>query len=147
VVAALGVWALNDHVLKEAWGNVLTGKLSDVVSLMVFPLVPAALYEWAEAALGRVPRHTARVIVLSSVAAATVMAGINTLETWAWAYEHGLGAAQWPFRALWGLVSGDGLPPLGTVVLTMDPTDLLCLPAVVFPLWMARDPRLSSRCP
>ena len=147
VVVALGLWALNDHVLKEAWANPFTGKLSDVVSLMVFPLVPAAIYEWSLALVGRTPRHTARWIVIFSVAAAAVMAGINTLDSWAWAYEHGLGAAQWPFRALWLLLSGHGVPPLGTVVLTMDATDLFCLPAVAFPLWMARDPRWSSPSP
>ena len=142
---ALGLWALNDHVLKGAWGGWFTGKLSDVVSLMVFPLVAAAVYEWSAAVLGREPRWTPRVIVGFTVAAAAVMAGINTLESWAWAYELGLGAAQWPYYALKALVLGYPVPGPGRVVLTMDPTDLITLPSIAFPLWMARrvarDPR------
>ena len=138
VVLSLGVWALNDHVLKDAWGGWFTGKLSDVVSLMVFPLVAAAVYEWGETLLGRTPRWTPRVIVGFTVAAAAVMAGINTLESWAWAYEVGLGAAQWPYYALKALVMGHPVPGPGRVVLTMDPTDLVTLPSIAFPLWMAR---------
>jgi len=145
VVVSLGIWALNDHVLKEAWGGWFTGKLSDVVSLMVFPLVAAAVYEWSTALMGREPRWTPRVIVGFTVAAAAVMAGINTLESWAWAYELGLGAAQWPYYALKALLLGYPVPGPGRVVLTMDPTDLVTLPSIAFPLWMARRVAADSR--
>jgi hypothetical protein len=37
-VGALAVLLLNDFVLKEAWGNLITGKLSDFAGLFVFPL-------------------------------------------------------------------------------------------------------------
>jgi len=47
VLASLGLWALNDHVLKEAFSSWWTGKLSDVTSLIVFPLLPVHQLEKA----------------------------------------------------------------------------------------------------
>ena len=37
-IGGLFVLILNDHVLKTAFGNGLTGKLSDVAGLLIFPL-------------------------------------------------------------------------------------------------------------
>lgn len=136
VVVALLVWALNDHVLKAEYGTWWTGKLSDVTSLMVFPLVPGAIYEWACALMGRPARHTLQVIAVSALAAAAVMAGINTLDSWATAYTVGLGAAQWPFLVVGAWLQGHPIPDLHRVVLTMDPSDLVTLPAAAFPLWL-----------
>lgn len=121
------VWALNDHVFKEAMPGFVTGKLSDVVSPMVFPLLATAVTE-------RVMRRWALPVWL--VATGFVMATINTLDVAAEAYEVGLGAAQWPAFALGALVRGDALPALHRVDLTMDPTDLLTLPALIAPWWL-----------
>jgi len=49
-------------------------------------------------------------------------------EVWSW----GLGALQWPARAL---VSA-GLPPIRPVAVTMDPTDLVALPALGVAWWV-----------
>ena len=40
---------------------------------------------------------------------------------------------QWPFYALYDLVTLQALPPTHTVDLTMDPTDIWTLPALVIP--------------
>ena len=66
------------------------------------------------------------------IATGLVMATINTVDVAANAYRWGLGAAQWPWRALraWSLVS------IHPVRLTEDPTDLLTLPALAVP-WLA----------
>lgn len=135
-VAALVLWALNDHVLKEAFSSWWTGKLSDVTSLIVFPLLPVAALElWREVRGGRAPGN--HHLLLWALATGGVMATINTLDAAALAYRHGLGAAQWPAVALQALLGGRALPALHTVALTMDPTDLLTLPALLVPLRLA----------
>jgi hypothetical protein len=62
------------------------------------------------------------------------MATINTIGVAADAYRWGLGAAQWPFRAVyaWSLV------PIQPVRLTEDPTDLFTLPALIVPWYVVR---------
>ncbi len=40
-IFALGVLIFNDHFLKAAWGNVLTGKLSDFAGLFLAPVLLA----------------------------------------------------------------------------------------------------------
>ena len=63
-------------------------------------------------------------------AAGAVMATINTIDLAADAYRWGLGAAQWPFRAL---LAGEWVA-LVPVRLWMDPSDLATLPALAAPL-------------
>lgn len=57
-VGALAILLLNDFVLKEAWGNLITGKLSDFAGLFAFPVFWTAvlpryrtLIHWGTAAL------------------------------------------------------------------------------------------------
>lgn len=45
IAVLLAVWVINDHVLKAAYGTWWTGKLSDLVGLIVFPLLVAAAVE------------------------------------------------------------------------------------------------------
>lgn len=136
VLAALALWALNDHVLKEAFSSGWTGKLSDVTSLIVFPLLPVAALElWREVRRSAPPGNGH--LVFWVIATGSVMATINTLDSAALAYRHGLGAAQWPVFAAHALLGGRSLPPLHTVALTMDPTDVLTLPALLVPLRLA----------
>ena len=42
-LAAIVVLIVNDHVLKSAWPGVVTGKLSDIAGMIVFPLFLSAL--------------------------------------------------------------------------------------------------------
>lgn len=127
LLVALAVWFVNDHVLKQAFHAGWTGKLSDVASLVAFPLLVVggmALLRGRD--LGRVERPA---VVLLCAATGFVMATINTLPDAAWAYRHGLGLAQW-------LVLGARGAP-HTVNLTVDPTDLWTLPALAVPLAIA----------
>lgn len=106
---AIGVLALNDHVLKGAgllpgW---LTGKLSDVAGLFFFPVFLVAL------ARQRIRRTmaAAAAVVLTGIAFAAVKTS-SVANTW---------------------VSGNW----GTV--RLDPTDLLALPALAASFcWMIR---------
>lgn len=140
ILAMLVLWVVNDHILKSALANTWTGKLSDIASLAVFPLLPVCAYELLCAVRDR-PAHGVRALLhMSLFATGAVMVGINISESCAELYRVGLGAAQWPFRALWGVLLEDGAPPLHRVLLTMDPTDLWTLPALVIPWWVGRDP-------
>ena len=139
LLVALAAWALNDHVLKAAFHAEWTGKLSDVASLVAFPLLAVGAIELA---LGRrLARVELPATVLFCAATGFVMATINTLPAAAWAYRHGLGLAQW-------LVLGARGAP-HAVQLTVDPTDLWTLPALAIPLalaWARRSaPQRSTR--
>ena len=133
VIAALILWIVNDHVLKATFASWWTGKLSDVASLAVFPLVPYAAIDLWRARRGLPPPPIAT-LVCWIIATGLVMATINTIGVAADAYRWGLGAAQWPFRAVhaWSLV------PIRPVHLTEDPTDLLTLPALIVPWYVVR---------
>jgi hypothetical protein len=129
-IIGLLLWIANDHVFKAAYPSWWTGKLSDVASLAVFPLIPYAAIDLWRARRGLPPPPIA-VLLCWVLATGLVMATINTLDLAATAYRWGLGAAQWPFRALrtWSLL------PIHPVRLTVDPTDLLTLPALIVP-WL-----------
>lgn len=129
-LAALATWIVNDHVLKHACPSALTGKLSDVASLAVFPLLPIAA---REIVLARTHASVAPSRVWSLtwiVATGLVMASINTIDLAADAFRWGLGIAQWPIRALIEGALVDVVP----VQKWMDPTDLWTLPALAVPL-------------
>jgi hypothetical protein len=72
------------------------------------------------------------------LATGAVMVGINLWDSWAWGYRHGLALAQWPARGLWSLAQGRAWPALAPVDMTMDPTDLLTLPALSLCAWIHR---------
>ncbi len=136
-LAMLGLWIVNDHVLKAAVHNGVTGKLSDVASLAFFPLLLLAAFEALspQAASKASTRRWALVAAVTITGA--VMIVINTTHFGADAYRVGLAAAQWPLLASAGLARGGALPELHRVALTMDPTDLWTLPALLVPLWIA----------
>jgi hypothetical protein len=138
IVAMLLLWALNDHVLKATFANDITGKLSDVAGLAVFPLIPLACYEIAASLRGHAAPHAHAVLWGGLVSAGLVMVLINTSTVCADAYRVGLGAAQWPFRILWSGMTGEGVAELSRVRLTMDPTDVWTLPALWLPWRAAR---------
>ena len=139
ILAMLALWVVNDHLLKSAFANFWTGKLSDVASLAVFPLLPLCIYQLICAYRGARAHRTNQVLWISLLATGGVMVGINISDLCADAYRMGLGAAQWPFRALWGLLWDGVAPPVAQVFLTMDPTDLWTLPALVIPWWIGRE--------
>jgi hypothetical protein len=130
-IVSMGVLALNDHVLKAAYGTWWTGKLSDVAGLAFFPLVLQGLWEVGRQLVGRPSRPSRRVLVGAALASAAVFALANLWEPGAQAYRHGLGGLQWPVRAVLAVIRGHALPQLGAVDFTRDPTDLLALPAVL----------------
>lgn len=108
-VLALVVWVLNDHWWKGAHGNALTGKLSDLAGLVVFPLLVAFV----------VARRSSRPVWWGIAVTTALFVAINVSD----------GAAS--------VVSGALSLVMGPSRLTADPTDLLLLPVVAVPahLW------------
>lgn len=103
-LTAIGLLALNDHVFKVLHPGVVTGKLSDFAGLVFFPLLLAVV-------LGVFIRMPGRTLLVSCVVTGGWFAAINTIPVAALATER-LVAVVWPWR------------------ITMDPTDLVALPAI-----------------
>lgn len=108
-LASLVVLALNDHLLKGSGllPGVLTGKLSDVVGLVVAPLLLAALL--------RV--RSVRAWVACHVAVGAVFSAIQLSAVAADGWSALMGCFGFPW------------------IITRDPTDLLALPALAASLW------------
>ncbi|GLZ76056.1 hypothetical protein Afil01_08630 [Actinorhabdospora filicis] len=106
-VAATAVLYLNDHVFKQAWPGPVTGKLSDVAGMVMFPALLGAM-----AGLVGVPLRVSR-----------WAAPVVTAAGFAWVKATVAGAAA--ASAAWG----------GVVL--RDPSDLVALPAVVLAWWAA----------
>lgn len=139
---ALSLWAINDHYGKGTWPNWLSGKVSDVCCLIVIPILCSAGVELISRVRGK-HLATARawgVLVgdLGAALAAIIMVGINLWPSWAHVYEVGLGAIQWlaliPFNLMRSRTIGE--PYL--VNLTMDPSDLITIPAALLGPWINR---------
>ena len=122
-VTALIVLVANDHVWKYSHPGWLTGKLSDVAGMIVFPLVLGAALRtvWASERL------------LAGCVAAT-MIGFTLVKLWAPAAQ----ACAWAMGWLQA--------PLGPVIpttLVRDPTDLVALPFALVALWLPRRTSLA----
>lgn len=113
---ALGVLALNDHLLKGAGAlpGAVTGKLSDVAGLVVAPALLAAL-------LGVRSR---RGLLMCCAAVGLVFSSINLSPACADAWSWLMGLIGFPWK------------------ITVDPTDLLTLPALALG-WRALVPAMT----
>jgi hypothetical protein len=127
-LAALAVLLVNDHLLKPNVPSLLTGKLSGIAVLVLLPFVLLAAWEVARfirpsfAAIGR------RLVIGSVVVTVLSYVGIEIVPFAADVYRVGLGAAQWPVRALASALAGEAMPALAPVLLTSDVTDLFVTP-------------------
>jgi len=121
---AIALLVINDHVLKQAYPGVLTGKLSDFAGLFFFPLF-----------LGDLLRR--RSLVGVCLATAVVFALVKTTAIGHEIYCVGLGALQWPFRVL----NAGHAVALKRVRMTMDATDLVALVGVPLAFVYATLPR------
>lgn len=143
VLAALGLWAVNDHVLKSAFPGQVTGKLSDVACLIVVPAMVAAAIELFRSRGGRTTEPANGWLIAGAVVAAATMVLINIWLPAAWLYEHGMGVVQWPLQTAGNLAAGAPLHAPVRVQLTMDWTDIFTAPCVLVPIALAR--RRSQR--
>lgn len=130
VLSAIAVLVLNDHVLKAAFHNPLTGKLSDFAGLLFFPLFLQAALEL----IGRRP-PSRRLLAACAAATALVFAAVQVWPPATDLYRWGLGALQYPVRGA-----------LVPVAVTPDPTDLIALPTVLIAVAISwhRQPRAMA---
>lgn len=115
-VALLAIWAVNDHVWKDEFGSWWTGKLSDLAGMVVFPLLIAvAINRWT-----RRPMELAIAFTASFFTAINVFAPADVATEW-----------------LLSLIVNSRL--------TMDPTDLVVLPALTGAWWLWNRPAQTLR--
>ena len=130
-LAAVAVLAINDWVLKPGLGgaamlSVVTGKLSDVAGLVFAPVALSAaigLVLGAAARLGAQidPSLSRRRLIGCTVATGAAFAAVKLDPTAA--------------RAVAAAISHLGRP----AAITLDRTDLACLPALAVAWWIGRD--------
>jgi len=130
-LTALFTLALNDHVLKRVCPGWWTGKLSDFAGVVVLPVFTHAMLELAAARIWKKPFDVATGDRWLTACVAASWLAFALPEVWypaeLW-FRYGLGAAQWPFRALAAVLSDQALPKVRPVHATADVTDLLALP-------------------
>jgi hypothetical protein len=135
---ALGLLLLNDHVLKAAWPGPLTGKLSDVAGLVVFPLVVVAAWETVLVAVRRWRGPTARPLVFAVVATGIAFGLVKTIPMVAIVAGWLIGLAQWLLSLPIHVVAGTAVPPVIPTAIVVDPTDLLTLSCLAVAVWIGR---------
>ncbi|MGV0152683.1 hypothetical protein ACSW29_05030 [Rhodococcus sp. GB-02] len=114
-LVSVAVILVNDHVLKGAFGNTMTGKLSDVAGVFLFPLLLLSVLE----VLGR--SLAGRAAIDWSIAVTGIgFAAVKTVSPIGDAYEWVIGFFRWTA----GGFRGELLP----IVVFRDPSDLWVLP-------------------
>ena len=141
---SLAILIVNDHVLKERYGNTLTGKLSDFAGLVFFPLLLAALLEVARAAFRlRAWRLSTRGLTVCVLVTGSVFALAKTWEPANYLYRAATAALEWPVIAIKATLLGSHLPAMPATHLVLDATDLIALPFLLVPWWFGRRSLLS----
>jgi hypothetical protein len=144
ILGMMLLWGCNDHMFKAWFGNALTGKLSDVAGLAVVPLIPLCVYGLLCSARKRSPVHNRLVLLTSLLTVGGLFSAVNTQPMCSEAYQWSMAWAQWPFRTLFHVLTEQphtAPVPLGH---TLDPTDLLALPALCIPWWVASEASKSE---
>lgn len=126
-VLALALLILNDRVLKGAYGNAVTGKLSDVTGLIVFPLVLQSLVDHGVTLAGRRPIPLRRTLIPLLVFTAALFSGVQLFDVVTNAYDGFITAIWHPAKS------------------TQDPTDLFALPALAVAWWVAHQAEKPQR--
>lgn len=123
-LAAVGVLALNDHVLKAAFHNAVTGKVSDFAGCFFLPLFVSAV-------LAEATRWSLAVrLGLGAAATFAIFVPVKVSATAAGLVASALDLVSVPLG-------------IGAQHITVDPTDLLALPMVALAVHLARK---ADRC-
>jgi hypothetical protein len=135
---ALAALIVNDHWLKAAWPGLVTGKLSDLAGLIVFPLFLVGAVEVGQWLAGRWHGPDRRLLLWCTIATSAVFALAKTVPAANLLYEQSWGFLQCVPAGIGAAVSGSVSPAPWSVRLVADATDLLCLPAVALAYWIGR---------
>jgi hypothetical protein len=125
-LAAVALLLVNDWILKPRLAGAVTGKLSDLAGLAFAPVVLSAAIGLALHAAARLgvrldPSLSRRRLIACIVATGAVFTAVKLDPAAA--------------HLLTSLLSRLGRP----AAITLDPSDLLCLPALAVALWIGRD--------
>ena len=157
VGSSIVVLIVNDHLLKQRWPGLVTGKLSDVAGLVFFPVLLVALWEGGHL-VGRRrdgrPANAGRGVMVGAALLTGLGFSVVTVSaTTAGWYSNALGDLAWPVRALGSLATGAAIHAPAPVVVRADPWDLLALPAIALGLQRMRrattttgGPETGRRC-
>ncbi|MCB1026884.1 MAG: hypothetical protein KDB24_03865 [Microthrixaceae bacterium] len=127
VLIALAVVLLNDRVLKASYGNVLTGKLSDVAGVFVLPLVMVSAVELARWALKRPAWPASRTEVVWAIAITAIgFAAVKMIGPIGDAYAEAVGMLR---AGIASLVHWE-LRPVVPIEVIRDWSDVLVLPVL-----------------
>ena len=140
-VACFVLLLLNDHWLKQSHPGWLSGKLSDVAFMVLSPLWLFAA--WARLAPWLGQAEPSRRSRQRALWACLLLIGLTLvlMETTAWGdwlYRYGLGALQFPFRALTSLTLHAEWAAFHPVQATRDLSDLFCLPLLAVAHWIGQ---------
>jgi hypothetical protein len=141
---AVGVLFLNDHVLKAIAPSPMTGKLSDVAGLVVFPLLVVSCIDLIQGRRVGPSRTSAGDLFVAVSLTGAVFSLIKLLSPAAQVVNEGLGVIQWLLTL--GPIRGAAPTPTSMLV---DPSDLIALPALLGSWWIARgrEPRTGRSLP
>jgi hypothetical protein len=119
-VVALMTLIVNDHIIKQRWPGLLSGKLSDIAGLVFLPLLIVSVCEVTRAAVGRPWQMGKRGVVAVAVAVVIGFAATKLSTAVAASYGDMLGWLRWPLIGHWSQVA-----------ISQDPTDVICAPAAI----------------
>lgn len=143
-VLSLAVLVVNDHLLKPVFASWWTGKLSGVAAMVVVPFfVLGGLEVVRRRPLS--PHARSRVLAAVGTTIAVTMVGVELLPWMSGVYEVSFGVLRWPLDVVLAVARNGELPAVGRVVQTMDPTDLVTVPAGLLPWAWARRFATSPR--
>lgn len=133
-LVAVAMVVVNDHVLKARYGNVVTGKLSDVAGVFVFPLVALSVLEVGRWGL----RRSSWVVTKAEIVAGTCItaigfAAVKLVGPVADTYAATIGSIRWSVE--WVTTGSASYAPIEIVA---DWTDVAVLPVLIGSLLVAR---------
>ena len=131
VLLSIATFIVNDHVLKPELGGRLPGKISDVAGLIFFPVLVAALVDFA---LPGTRARRGEVLIVAAIATAVTYTAMLLVSSVGETYEVFFGTIQWPLRVARAMAMSATVPGLVPVSFAADPSDLITLPALIVPL-------------
>ena len=135
-ILSLLVMLFNDHYWKGIGPAWITGKLSDVVILIMGPLTIQALFELILSRFTKNWGPSRALLFLLAFTMSMLMIGINLWDPPATLYRWGMGVLQWPFRAIQGLLQEGIVVDIRPVQLFMDPDDCWTAPCSLVALYV-----------
>lgn len=133
-LVSVAIILINDHVLKDAFGNTMTGKLSDIAGVFLFPLLLLSVLE--------VPRRSlvGRAAIAWSIAVTGIgFAAVKMVAPVGDTYEWVIGFLRWAAAGL----RGNLLP----ILVVRDPSDLWVLPILLASYLVIRGARAPKTAP